>query len=369
MIGHAFMGAAHSDAWRTVAHVMDVPAKPVMAVVVGRRPAAAATAGARLGWAESSTDWQSVVHREDIDLVDICTPGDSLAEIAIAALRAGKHVLCEKPLGNTLAEAAAMADAARAARLSGVRAMIGFNYRRVPALALAADLVRDGKVGEIRHVRGLYLQNWLSDPATPMSWRLEVDRAGSGALGDLGAHVIDLTWFLTGQRLTQVTGRLHRFVPQRPLPDDPTRTGEVTVEDAATFSGQLAGGGFATFKVSRVATGHKNSLRIETNGTKGSIVFDVEQFNDLWFYDATEPDRTAGFRRVVVTEPIHPYLSNWYPPGHVLGWDTTFVHEIGDLVGCIAAGVDPQPGFDEGVAAQEVIDAVITSDEAALRSC
>ena len=199
MIGHAFMGAAHSDAWRTVAHVMDVPATPVMAVVVGRRPEAAAAAAARLGWAESSTDWRSVVERDDIDLVDICTPGDSHAEIAIAALAAGKHVLCEKPLGNSLAEATAMADAARSARAVGVRSMIGFNYRRVPALALAAELIREGRVGEIRHVRAAYLQDWLSDPATPMSWRLQADRAGSGALGDLGAHVIDLARFLTGQ--------------------------------------------------------------------------------------------------------------------------------------------------------------------------
>jgi predicted dehydrogenase len=200
MIGHAFMGAAHSDAWRTFAHVMDVPARPAMAVVVGRRSAAAAIAATRLGWAESSTDWQSVVHRADIDLVDICTPGDSHAEIAIAALRAGKHVLCEKPLGNSLAEAAAMADAAGTARVSGVRAMIGFNYRRVPALALAAELIRDGRLGEIRHVRALYLQDWLSDPATPMSWRLQADRAGSGALGDLGAHAIDLTLFSPGNQ-------------------------------------------------------------------------------------------------------------------------------------------------------------------------
>lgn len=362
MIGHAFMGAAHSAAWRTVAGVMDVPARPVMAVVVGRRPEATAAAAERLGWAEASTDWQSVVDRDDIDLIDICTPGDSHAEIAIAALRAGKHVLCEKPLGNCLSEATAMADAARSARVNGVRAMIGFNHRRVPALALAAELIREGRVGEIRHVRAAYLQDWLIDPATPMSWRLQADRAGSGALGDLGAHLIDLAQFLTGQPMTTVNGKLHRFVGERPLPDDPTRNATVTVDDAATFTGQLAGGGFATFEVSRVAAGHKNGLRIEINGTLGSVRFDLEHFNDLWFYDATEPDRTAGFRRILVTEPTHPYLGNWYPPGHVVGWDVTFVHEIGDLIGAIAAGIDPDPGFDGGLAVQQVIEGVLTSD-------
>ena len=363
MIGHAFMGAAPSDAWRTVAQVMNVPVAPVMAVVVGRRPEATAAAAARLGWAEASTDWRSVVQGDDIDLVDICTPGDSHAEIAIAALRAGKHVLCEKPLGNSIAEASAMADAARSARAVGVRSMIGFNYRRVPALALAAELIREGRVGEIRHVRASYLQDWLSDPATPMSWRLEASRAGSGALGDLGAHVIDLSRFLTGNQLTMVEGRLHRFVRERPLPDDPSRTATVTVDDAATFSGQLTGGGFAAFEVSRVATGHKNRLSIEVNGTLGSLRFDLEQFNDLWFYDAAEPDRTAGFRRILVTEPTHPYLGNWYPPGHVVGWDTTFVHGIGDLISSIASGTDPQPGFDDGLAVQQVIEAVLTSDK------
>jgi predicted dehydrogenase len=273
-------------------------------------------------------------------------------------------VLCEKPLGNSLAQASAMAEAARSARAVGARSMIGFNYRRVPALALAAELIREGRVGEIRHVRASYLQDWLSDPATPMSWRLDADRAGSGALGDLGAHVIDLSRFLTGDELTTVEGRLHRFIGERPLPDDPSRTATVTVDDAATFSGRLAGGGFAALEVSRVATGRKNALRIEINGTRGSVLFDLENFNDLWFYDATEPDRTAGFRRILVTEPSHPYLGNWYPPGHVIGWDATFVHEIGDLISAIAAGTDPQPGFDDGLAVQQVIEAVITSDRA-----
>ena len=319
-----------------------------------------AAAAGRLGWAESSIDWRSVVRRDDIDLVDICTPGDSHAEIAIAALRAGKHVLCEKPLGNSLAEATAMADWRPAPRApAGVRSMIGFNYRRVPALALAAELIREGRVGEISHVRAAYLQDWLSDPATPMSWRLQADRAGSGALGDLGAHVIDLTRFLTG-RADTVAGSLHRFVRERPLPDDPTRTATVTVDDAADLRWtRWPAAGSPTFEVSRVAAGHKNRLRIEINGTMGSLLFDLEHFNDLWFYDATDPARTAGFRRILVTEP-DPSLPGELVPAwacHRLGHHLRPRDRRPDRR--IAAGTDPQPGFDDGLAVQQVIDAVI----------
>ena len=216
MIGHAFMGNAHSQAWRTAPHFFDLPAHPEMAVVVGRDAGRAAEAAARLGWAESATDWRAVVARDDIDVVDICTPGDTHAEIAIAALEAGKHVLCEKPLANTVAEAEAMTAAADEARARGVRAMVGFTYRRVPAIALARELVAEGRIGEIRHVRAQYLQDWIADPEAPLSWRLDKEKAGSGALGDIGAHIVDLTQFITGSRITELTGRLETFVKERP---------------------------------------------------------------------------------------------------------------------------------------------------------
>ena len=197
MIGHAFMGAAHSQAWRSAPRFFDLPLDPTMTVVCGRDAQRAEEAAARLGWTESATDWRSVVARDDIDVIDICTPGDSHAEIAVAALAAGKHVICEKPLANTVAEAEEMVEAAARANADGVRAMVGFTYRRVPAIALARRLVAEGRIGEVHHVRAQYLQDWIADPEAPLSWRLEKDKAGSGALGDIGAHIIDLTQFIT----------------------------------------------------------------------------------------------------------------------------------------------------------------------------
>ncbi len=274
------------------------------------------------GWESTETDWRRLLSRDDIDLVDICTPGDTHAEIAIAALDAGKHVLCEKPLANTVAEAEAMADAAERAAGRGVRAMVGFTYRRVPAIALARELVQSGRIGEIRHVRAQYLQDWLTDPAAPMSWRLEKERAGSGALGDIGAHVIDLTQYITGDRIGSVTGLLRTFVDKRPQParesgrplgaDAVNGTaqpvGTVTVDDAATFLARFGGGAVGVFEATRFATGRKNAIRIEINGSQGSLAFDFEDMNVLHFYDAEEPSSTAGFRRIVVTEPTHPYI-------------------------------------------------------------
>lgn len=354
MVGHAFMGAAHSQAWRTAPHFFELPLRPELAVLVGRDAGRAAQAAERLGWQESATGWRAVVEREDIDLVDICTPGDSHAEIAIAALRAGKHVLCEKPLANTLAEAEAMADAA--AQADGVRAMVGFTYRRVPAIGLARRLVAEGRLGRIRHVRAQYLQDWLSDPDAPWSWRLDKERAGSGALGDIGAHIVDATQYVTGQRLTSVSGATETFVEERPLPGG--GTGEVTVDDAAMFLGRLGNGALATYEATRFALGRRNSLRIEINGDRGSLAFDLEDLNVLHFYDGTETRATAGFRRILVTEPEHPYIAAWWPPGHGLGYEHGFTHQVADLVTAIAEGTDPAPSFADGLQVQRVLDAV-----------
>ena len=218
LIGYAFMGAAHSQAWRTAPHFFDLPLRPELRVLAGRNQAAVDAAAERLGWASTETDWRRLVERPDIDLVDVCTPGDTHAEMAIAALEAGKHVLCEKPLANSVAEAEAMAAAAERAAGHGVRAMVGFTYRRVPAVSLARKLVADGRIGQVRHVRAQYLQDWIADPSAPMSWRLQKEKAGSGALGDIGAHIVDLTQFITGQTLTGVSALLETFVRKRPLP-------------------------------------------------------------------------------------------------------------------------------------------------------
>jgi predicted dehydrogenase len=301
------------------------------------------------------------VARDDIDLIDICVPGYLHEPIAIAALEAGKHVLCEKPLANTVAEAEAMTAAAGRAAGRGVRSMVGFNYRRVPALALARKLVADGRLGEIRHVRAAYLQDWLTDPSFPRTWRLQQDRAGSGALGDLGAHVIDLAQYLTGEPITAVSGTTTTFVTERPLQGSEGR-GAVTVDDAAAFSARIgASGTLGTFEVTRFAAGRKNALRIELNGELGSVAFGLERLNELEFHDHTQDPLTAGFTRVLATEPGHPYLSAWWPPGHVLGWDVTFSHQVADLVQAIADGTDIQPSFADGLQVQRVLAAVQAS--------
>jgi predicted dehydrogenase len=357
MIGHAFMGGTHSVAWRSVNRAFDLPLQARMAVLCGRDEQRAAAAANRLGWAESSADWREVIARDDIDLVDICTPGDSHAEVAIAALAAGKHVLCEKPLANTVAEAEAMVAAAVSAQARGVRSMCGFNYRRTPAVAVMRRLVADGRIGEIRHVRAKYLQDWIVDPQFPLVWRLQKDRAGSGALGDIGAHIIDLTQYVTGQSITSVGAMTETFVKKRPQPGS-TVLGEVTVDDAALFLVRLDGGAVGTYEATRFATGHKNGLSIELNGSLGSVVFDFERMNELQFHDATVPATEAGFTRILVTEPTHPYLEGWWPPGHPIGYEHTFTHEVRDLLADIAAGIDPVPSFADALQVQRVLDAV-----------
>ena len=371
MVGYAFMGAAHSQAWRTAPHFFDLPLAPRMRALSGRDPGRLAEAAATLGWESTETDWTRLLDRSDIDLVDICTPGHTHAEIAIAALAAGKHVLCEKPLANTVAEAEAMAQAADRAAAKGVRSMVGFTYRRVPAIGLARQLVEQGRLGEIRHVRAQYLQDWLVDPQSPMSWRLEKDKAGSGALGDIGAHIVDLTQHITGQDILSVNGLLETFVDRRPMPGaapgallggagstDGGALGEVTVDDAAVFLARFGGGALGVFEATRFATGRKNAIRIEINGSRGSLAFDFEDMNVLHFYDDDESSQTAGFRRIVVTEAVHPYVAQWWPPGHGLGYEHGFTHQVVDLVTAIGRGEQPLPSFADGLRVQRVLDAV-----------
>ena len=361
LAGYAFMGAAHSQAWRTAPRVFDLPLRPAMAALCGRDARAALAAARRYGWAAAETDWRALIERDDVHLVDVCTPGDLHADIAIAALEAGKHVLCEKPLANTLAEAEAMAAAAAQASSRGIRSMTGFNYRRVPAVALARELVAEGRIGQIRHVRATYLQDWLVDPAFPLTWRLQRERAGSGALGDLGAHIVDLAQHLTGELISGVSGVTATFIGERPMPGGGPRSGPVTVDDAVLFTARLSSGALASFEATRFATGRKNQLRIELNGDRGSLAFDLERMNELQFHSRADDPATAGFRRVLVTEPGHPYLSGWWPPGHVLGWDVTFTHQVRDLVTAIATGTDPAPSFQDGLQVQRVLAAVENS--------
>ncbi|WP_049566008.1 Gfo/Idh/MocA family protein [Nonomuraea sp. SBT364] len=358
MIGYAFMGRVHSQAWRSVAAFFDLEAVPRMQVIAGRSKEATEAAAERLGWAEAVTDWREVIARADVDVVDICTPGDTHAEIAIAALRAGKHVICEKPLANTVAEAEAMV---RAAASATGRSMVAFNYRRVPAVALARQFVEQGRLGEIRHVRAQYLQDWIVDPDFPLVWRLQKDKAGSGALGDIGAHIIDATQFISGQHIVGVSALTETFIKERPLPESSSGLsagggsgrGTVTVDDAALFTARLSGGAVGSYEATRFATGRKNALRVEINGSLGSLAFDFESMNELWFSEGGR-----GFERILVTEPDHPYVGAWWPPGHGLGYEHTFTHEIKDFLEAIAEGRDPSPSFADGLRVQRVLAAV-----------
>ena len=366
MVGYAFMGAAHSQAWRNAHRFFDLPLRPRMAVLGGRTEDAVRAAAERLGWADVETDWRRLVARDDVDLVDIGTPGDTHAEIAIAALEAGKHVLCEKPLANTVADAEAMVAAAAAH--PDLVAMTGFSYRRMPAIQLARRLVEQGRIGTVRHVRAQYLQDWLADPQAPWVWRVDREKAGSGALGDIGAHVVDLAQFVTGEAIAGVSAVLETFVHERPVPTElgalggtvaaggPTRP--VTVDDAAAFLGRLSGGGMAVFEATRFARGRHNQIRIEVNGSAGSLAFDLEDMNALSYFDADEPAETAGFRRIDVTQPEHPYGGSWWPAGHALGYEHAFTHQVVDLVRGIAAHQHPAPTFADGLQVQRVLDAV-----------
>jgi len=378
MVGYAFMGAAHAQAWRNAHRFFELPLIPELTAVAGRNPEAVSAAAERLGFASTETDWRRLVERDDIDLIDICTPGDSHAEIAIAALQAGKHVLCEKPLANTVEEAEQMAAAASSAAEREVWAMCGFTYRRTPALALARQLVEAGRIGPVRQVRAQYLQDWLHDPVAPMTWRLDKSKSGSGALGDLGAHLVDTAQWLTGQEITGVSAVLETFVKSRPLSGERSGLGghgdsgadaprgDVTVDDAALFTARFAGGATGVLEATRFALGRKNVLRIEINGTDGSLAFDFEENNLLQFFDGTQPIEEQGFRRILVTEPEHPYVNAWWPPGHGLGYEHGFTHQVVDLVNAIAENRQPTPSFDDGLRVQRVLGAV--EDSAARNS-
>ncbi len=375
MVGYAFMGAAHSQAWRTAPRFFDLPRTPELSALAGRNAAAVQAAADRMGWSSIETDWRQLVARDDIDLIDICTPGDTHAEIAIAALEAGKHVLCEKPLANSVAEAEQMTAAAEAAAASGVFAMCGFTYRRTPALALFKRMIAQGKVGAIRQIRAQYLQDWLSDENGPLTWRMDKEKAGSGALGDIGAHIIDATQFVTGQKITGVSAIMETFVKERPLGGDliglggrgevgaDMPRGPVTVDDAALFTARFDGGPIGIFEATRFALGRRNALRVEVNGSLGSIAFDFEDMNTLQYYDGTDAPGAQGFRRILVSEPEHPYMDHWWPAGHGIGYEHGFTHQVVDLITAIEQGNQPTPSFADALGVQRVLAAVEASAE------
>jgi predicted dehydrogenase len=354
LIGYAFMGRAHSNAYRQVSPFFAPRLRPRLKVICGRTRAKVEAAAREYGWQEAATDWEAVVSRKDIDIVDVSTPGDLHAPIAIAAARAGKVVFCEKPLANTVPEAERMLAAVEQA---DVLHMICHNYRRAPAVMLAKEIIDAGQLGEIRHYRGTYLQDWISDPAFPLVWRLDKKKAGSGALGDIAAHSIDLARFLVGE-IAEVAGDLKTFVKTRPLPENPKRKGRVTVDDAALALVRFAGGAIGSIEATRMAPGRKNYNRFEINGSKGSVAFDLERMNELEVYLESDRPAVRGFRRVLVTEGSHPYVKHWWPPGHIIGYEHTFTHTVFDLLEAVADERLPTPNFVDGVRNQRVLQAI-----------
>lgn len=351
MIGYQFMGRAHSNAWRQVGRFFDTPFDPVLKVVCGRTETKVKTAAQTMGWEEFSTSWQKVIERKDIDVIDICTPGDSHMDIAIAAAEAGKVVFCEKPLANTLAEAERMLEAVRK---KSVIHMICHNYRRAPAVSLARQLIEEGRIGKIFHYRGTYLQDWIVNPDFPRVWRLEKSKAGSGALGDIASHSIDLARYLVGE-IAEVCGLLKTFITERPVPGS-TQKAPVDVDDAALSLVRFENGAIGTIEGTRFATGRKNYNRFEINGSKGSLVFDLERMNELELYLEEGPN--SGFRTILATDAQHPYIGGWWPPGHIIGYEHTFTHTVLDLINGVNAQQVPSPNFEDGVRNQRVLAAI-----------
>jgi predicted dehydrogenase len=361
MLGYAFMGKAHAHALRTLSHILDPPpARLRLVALAGRREREVRHAAERFGFAAWHTDWRRVVEDPAVQLFDNCGPNDAHATPCVAAAEAGKHLLCEKPMARDAAEARRMLDAARRA---GVKHMVAFNYRFVPAVRLAYDLVRGGHLGEIRHFRAAYLQDWLVDPGFPRTWRLRRESAGSGALGDLGSHIVDLARFLAGEPVA-VSAAARTFVGERPAPGGTGRL-PVEVDDAFAAVVELEGGCLGTLEATRFALGRKNHQVFEINGSEGSLSFDLERLNELRVAWAGEGRGGArGWTEVLVTEPEHPFIAHWWPPGHVLGWEHTFVHELGHLLDAIANDREVGPlgaTFEDGYRNALVCDAILTS--------
>ncbi|WP_127592337.1 Gfo/Idh/MocA family protein [Paenibacillus lautus] len=369
MIGYKFMGKAHSNAYRSLPMFFPEALKPEMVAICGRNVSAVQAAADQLGWNESVTDWKELVNREDIDLIDINAPSDAHKEIAIAAAKAGKHIFCEKPLALTLADAREMLQAAEEA---GVTHMVGFNYRFSPAVRLAKKLVESGRLGQIYHFRAWFLQDWIMDPQFPLVWRLQKEVAGSGSHGDLGAHLIDLAHYLVGD-MQEVIGTSETFIKERPIASEMTGLsakgstggpmGKVTVDDATLFMTRFENGALGSFEATRFAAGHRSTNSFEINGSLGSVKFDFERMNELEVYFTSDDEDVQGFRRVLATDPVHDYMEAWWPPGHTIGFEHTFTHEILELSTAISEGRQPVPNFEDGVKCQAVLEAVDKSIE------
>jgi predicted dehydrogenase len=358
LIGHQFMGVAHSNAFRNACMWTGIPVKIKLQCVCAKdSPENLKKFADKFGWEEYETDWQKVVNRDDIDLISIATPNHLHHAIALEAAKNGKHILCEKPLANNLSEAIEMLEAVKKA---GVKHCCGYSYRFTPSLALARQLVQEGRIGKIYHVFVRYAQDWITNPNFNMVWRFDKKIAGSGPLGDLSAHSIDATRFVTGLDFKEVIGNLQTLIKQRPLdsnnPNGPK--GEVTVDDVAQFLVNFEGGATGCFESTRLATGRKNYNTIEVNGEKGSVVWNFEDQNYLLFYDNTQSSQEAGFRKINVTHDVHPYGGGWWPQGHGIGYADSFVIEVAEFIRSIIEDKPFSPDFEDGVKCQQVLEAI-----------
>ncbi len=373
LIGQGFMGRSHSNAWGQVNKFFKPPIKSVMHSVFGQPEENPQAFADNWGWQNASTDWQKLVSSPEIGLVDVVTPNYMHAPVAQAAIEAGKHCSCEKPIAGTLSDARQMVHAAKS---KGVKTFVWFNYRRCPAVSLAHRLVKDGTLGEIRHVRAVYLQDWAGDDV-PLLWRFDKNLAGSGAHGDLNAHIIDMTRFVTGQEIVEIAGAIaETFVKQRKIVtgtaaggiaagmEGAQQMGQVTVDDTVLFLARFSGGAVASFEAARQATGNQNRNGFEINGTKGSVKFDFERMNELEYYDATRPRAVQGWTTIMCTHGgDHPYVANWWPDAHIIGYEHGFTNQAYDILKVIA-GEEPTvpiPDFEDAYQTQRVLEASMLS--------
>ena len=361
MLGYAFMGKAHSNAYKKIPYMIyPPPAIPRLVAISGRNAAAVQEAAQRYGYESYYTDWRKMLKDDRVQLFDNGAPNIAHADPCIAAAKAGKHIFCEKPLARTAKEAAKMVEAVTRV---GIKHMVGFNYRFVPAIRQAKQLIDDGALGEVYHYRAVYLQEWITDPDFPLYWRMDKDVAGSGSLGDLGAHIIDLARFLVGEP-RRISAEARTFVKERPLPGS-TEKSDVNVDDAIVATMEFENGALGTLEASRFCPGRKNFMVFEINAAKGSIRFDLERLNELEVFWKSEPLReTRGFHNVLVSEAFHPFWSNWWPHGHMIGWEHSFIHELTHFLEAIAVGKDVAPygaTFEDGYKTAVICDAILKS--------
>jgi predicted dehydrogenase len=363
IIGYKFMGKAHSNAYRQVSHFFPGKLTPRMKVICGRDRRATEAAAKLYGWEEVETDWRKVIARPDVDVIDISTPGNLHHPIALAAARAGKHIICEKPLANTLPAAE---DMLRAVEKAGVKHMLMHNYRKIPAVTFAKQLIKEGRLGTIYHYHGAYLQDWIMDPKFPLVWRLDKKTAGSGALGDIGSHAADLAQYLNSE-IDSVVAQMTTFIKQRPLLAEAGGSlkaragrgkGRVTVDDDTNFLARFRNGSVGVFESSRFAGGRRNYNTFQIYGSKGSLAFNLERMDEVEIYDGTEDVALQGFKTISVTESVHPYVGAWWPPGHIIGYEHTFVHAIHDFLVALEKNRLPEPNFYDGVRIQAVLEAI-----------